>query len=549
VFPAVSPVQTPTSDTAGNTIPLAQSPFAFTRHIDKDAGGAPKASGTIDTILFIDGLKRVIQTKKDATVHASPDTTAGDVMVVSGQVAFDAFGRTTAKRYQTTEAKGVNTLFNASVDPVPPTTMVYDVLDRVTRTTLPDATSTTASYGFGADRLGATQFAVTVTDANGKVKQTFRDVRELITTMKELNQGTTVYTSYAYDAMRQIVRLEDDRHNVTTVAYDNLGRRTVTDNPDAGRTETQYDLASNTIAKITANLRGANQQISYNYDFNRLTAITYPAFPGNNVTYTYGAPGAAGDANGNRAGRIVKASSQMGTEERFYGRLGEVIKEVKTVVTFTTPNAPEVYTTLYQYDTWNRLMRMTYPDGEVLTYAYDSGGLVNFAQGQKSNFTYSYVNRLEYDKFDKRAFIEAGNNVRTRYRYDETTRRLCALTSAKGTGGAPTCVTSLDGTLPVQNNIQNLLYVYDKVGNILGEANSIPVPPPSQFGGPTKQTFVYDDLYRLTQASGTFSFNPSKTQTYSMIMAYDSINNIVSKNQSDIIAQPSGTPIQQKKTS
>jgi RHS repeat-associated protein len=393
------------------------------------------------------------------------------------------------------------------------------------------------------------QFQTTVTDANGKVKQTYKDVRELVTTVKESNQGATILTSYGYDPLKQIVQVEDDRHNLTRIAYDNLGRRTVIDNPDSGKTEIRYDLASNITAKVTANLRSANRQINYNYDFNRLTAIGYPNFPGNNVTYTSGAPSAAGDASGNRAGRIATISSQMGSEQRFYGRQGEITKEVKTVVTFTTPNAPEVYTTLYQFDTFNRLMRLTYPDGEILTYAYDSGGLLNFAQGQKSNFTYSYINRLEYDKFEQRAFVEVGNNVRTRYKYDEKTRRLCNLTSAKGTGGTPGCVTSLDGALPVQNSIQNLLYVYDNVGNILGEANSIPVPQPNQFGGPTKQTFVYDDLYRLTQASGTFSFNPSKTQTYSMIMAYDSIHNIVSKSQSDVITQPSGTPITQKKTS
>src|SRR5262249_5906278 len=158
--------------------------------------------------------------------------TATDVMVVSGQVVFDAFGRTTAKRYPTTEPKGANTNFSPSIDPVAPTTMIYDVLDRVTRTTLPDASVTTASYGVGADRLGQTQCQVTGADANNKVKQTFRDVRENITTMTEFTQGTAILTSYAYDAMRQIVRLEDDHHNVTTVAYDNLGRRTVTDNPD-----------------------------------------------------------------------------------------------------------------------------------------------------------------------------------------------------------------------------------------------------------------------------------------------------------------------------
>jgi len=53
----------------------------------------------------------------------------------------------------------------------------------------------------------------------------------------------------------------------------------------------------------------------------------------------------------------------------------------------------------------------------------------------------------------------------------------------------------------------------------------------------------------VTQASGTFSFNPSKTRTYGVDLAYDSIHNIVSKNQSDIVTQPSGTPIRQHKTS
>jgi RHS repeat-associated protein len=544
-----APVATATSDSSGTTIPLAQAPFALTKHIDKDADGVLKSSGTIDTVLFTDGLKRIIQAKKDLALHTGPGGVPSDVMAVSGQLAFDSFGRTVRRFYPTTEPKGTNTLFNPSFDAVAPTTMTYDVLDRNTRTTIPDGTFTTLAYGFGADRQGQTQFQTTVTDANGKVKQSYRDVREQTTTVKELNQGGTLLTSYAYDALKQIVRVEDDKHNVTAIAYDNLGRRTIVDNPDAGRTETRYDLASNIIAKITANLRSANQQISYDYDFNRVTAIAYPSFPGNNVSYTYGAPGAAGDVNGNRAGRIARVTSQMGQEERFYGRLGEVVKEVKSIVTAQTPNAPEVYTTLYQFDTWNRLMRMTYPDGEVLTYAYDSGGQVNFAQGQKSGFTYSYLNRLEYDKFEARALVEFGNNVRTRYAYDARTRRLCGITSDKGSGATPGCVSSVDGTLPVQNAIQNLLYVYDNVGNITAIANSIPVPQPNQFGGPTKQTFAYDDLYRLTSSAGTYNFSPSKTRSYALNLGYDSIHNILSKSQSDVVTQPSGTPIEQKKTS
>src|SRR3990170_3953352 len=135
--------------------------------------------------------------------------------------------------------------------------------------------------------------SVLTLDANGKVKKTHRDVRNLITSVAEFNQGSTLWTSYAYDPLKQIVQVIDDKNNTTTVTYDHLGRRTSIDNPDTGKTETVYDLASNVTAKITANLRSTGQQVVYDYDFNRLKSVTYPQFAGNNIAYTYGAPGAA----------------------------------------------------------------------------------------------------------------------------------------------------------------------------------------------------------------------------------------------------------------
>ncbi len=108
-----------------------------------------------------------------------------------GQVAFDAFGRTVAQRYPTTEPKATNTSFNPVADTVAATLMEYDVLDRNTRTTNPDGTFTTIAYRFGAGRFTPDmQFETIVTDANvnallkGAVKHTFRDVRELITSVK-----------------------------------------------------------------------------------------------------------------------------------------------------------------------------------------------------------------------------------------------------------------------------------------------------------------------------------------------------------------------------
>jgi hypothetical protein len=73
----------------------------------------------------------------------------------------------------------------------------------------------------------------------------------------------------------------------------------------------------NLIAKVTANLRAAGQQIAYLYDFNRLREIRYPETTP--VTYTYGPPGAPF----NRTGRIVQVTDESGSEERAYGKLGE----------------------------------------------------------------------------------------------------------------------------------------------------------------------------------------------------------------------------------
>jgi YD repeat-containing protein len=211
------------------------------------------------------------------------------------------------------------------------------------------------------------------TDANGKVVRVYRNVREEVAAIKELNtiSGSLqpIWTTYLHDPLHQLVAVIDDQGNRTSVAYDNVGRRLSIDSPDAGKTEFVYDRASNLTAKITSNLRAAGQQIAYDYDFNRLRAIRYPAFPQNNVAYTYGAPG----ASNNRAGRIVTATDESGKEERLYGKLGEVTQEAKTVAT-DTGGTPSTYVTQYLYDTFGRLQRLVYPDAETLTYLYDSGG-------------------------------------------------------------------------------------------------------------------------------------------------------------------------------
>ena len=156
-------------------------------------------------------------------------------------------------------------------------------------------------------------------------------------------------------------------------------------------------------------------------------------------------------------------------EERLYGKLGETVYEKKTVATFTDPLHPSVFETRYHFETFGRLLRITYPDLEVVTNTYDSGGNLAKAEGVK-------------------AVAASGQNH----------RRLANLNAVR----------------QGNNLFQNLQYSYDKVGNVRELQNQVAVPPPNVFGGPTVQHFDYDSLYRLTGAWGTFQYSPTKTHRY-----------------------------------
>ena len=175
---------------------------------------------------------------------------------------------------------------------------------------------------------------------------------------------------------------------------------------------------------------------------------------------------------------------------------------------------------------------MTYPDGELLTYQYDSGGLVRAASGVKLGNNYTYLNRFEYDKFGERVFVRFGNGVTTQYTYSPDIRRL----------------TNLQSTTPTGTTFQNLNYGYDPVGNVLGLANATAVPPAPQMGGPTTQTYNFDSLYRLTSAAGTYQFAPGKTRQYADSLSYDTVDDILGKTQTDTITEPGGKTNTQKKT-
>lgn len=498
-------------------------PWAHTAHYDPAHPG-----NDMETVTFMDGLGRMLQTKKDGAIFQGSGRSDKEQWIVSGRIRFDGLGRPVSSYYPVTENKGADTVFNQRFDNIAPTTTTYDVVDRALTVTMPDGAVTQTAYGFDGDRSQVTQFSTVITDANGKVAEQFTNVRGLVTASKDHSGNGDVWTSFTYNAMNEQLSAVDDIGATTVSQYDMLGRKISVHHPDQGLTQFAYDLAGNLVRQVTANLQKDSTAIAYSYDFNRLTDITYPHNTENNVHFTYGAAGAPY----NRASRVVVQEDASGAQEFFYGPLGETIKNVRTMV---IPRAgQQTYVTQFTYDTWSRLTSMIYPDSEVVTYTYNLGGLVQSMTGNRAGQATTYVQQMGYDQFESRVYLGYGNGTQTNYSYEADRRRLQNMVVTNGNGNG--------------RKIMDNVYTYDKVSNILALTNNAPIPSSNLMGGSAQYNYTYDDLYRLTSASGSFK-GPHEQDRYSLSMEYNSVGMITRKTQTNDKSPNGNKWIAQKKTS
>ena len=107
-------------------------------------------------------------------------------------------------------------------------------------------------------------------------------------TIQHSGPDSEITTTFEYDGIQRLVRVTDTKGNVTTSTYDMGDRRTEVNHPASGITSFTYDALGNVLTKQTANLAKEGKFITYDYDYQRLTGITYPDHPENNVKYYYG---------------------------------------------------------------------------------------------------------------------------------------------------------------------------------------------------------------------------------------------------------------------
>jgi RHS repeat-associated protein len=503
-------------------------PVAVTSHYDPQHQG-----NDIQTYTFIDGIGRPVQVKKDIELNNgsndSPDLK--EAVSVSGKVFYDQYGRGIKQYHPYFENKecASNLVRNeheseyfASTD--------YDEADRGIKMVDPEGNTSLAQFSIGDDFNNRPALKTkSITDQNGSqsiTSESFTDVNGRVTSTLNVLTGTNtadLWTRFNYNGIGELMSYTDAENLSTTYKYDQLGRKVEIVHPDNGKTSYAYDNYGNITKLQTANLAAdtslqpADRYIKYYYDYNRIDKIVYPDAPSgqniSNVYYKYG-------ASGNNKGRLVEQEDATGVQYFEYGNMGEVINNTRIVV---GPNIPtRTFTTSFDYDSWNRVNTITYPDGEVVNHEYNLGGNLVKMSGTVEGSPYDYIARIDYDYFEQRTYLLYGNGTDMVYDYTPALRRLNTMVARTSS----------------QQNFLDNTYKYDKVGNITELINTAGPNDNNAMGGSFAHNYEYDNMNRLTGAIGSFTGDSSQQQNnndyisdYSLTMAYNTTHGILEKKQ------------------
>ena len=150
-------------------------------------------------------------------------------------------------------------------------------------------------------------------------------------------------------------------------------------------------------------------------------------------------------------------------------------------------NTPSDFITLYSYDSMDRIIQKTLPNGKVISYNYNDQTLLSSISGVIDNIEYNSMNLMTRKEFS--------NNVATDLTYDGWTKRLENIDTP---------------------GLQNINYAFDLKGNIVGIADNVVGE---------NQYFFYDDLDRLILAG---------SENYSQSFAYNPLGSILAHRNKDM---------------
>jgi len=425
---------------------------------------------------------------------------------------FDGLGRTTQERRQ---AEDTNTYVVMD--------SVYDVRGLKQKESLPyfstgsgrtNATTTNSLYSmFDYDAMGRIKtianavgttsnvyddWQLTVTDAEGSIKDLYKDARGNLVRVDEHNGTSTYTTLYEWNDIGNLTKITDAVGNVRNFTYDNLGRRTYASDL---HTVTDAEFSSSTFAydetgNVTTMIDGKGQTVEYTYDtLNRLISENFAGQSGVEIVYAY-------DTCTYGIGKLCFATTSSSVLSNNYDALGRIANELDTIASTT-------FQTYYEYDRRGNQTVVVNPGGARTEYFYNDGSLVEHIRYKPSGgASVAIVEDIDYGPHGHAVFERRANGIETTNTYNPNALyRLVHRYSESELGGIS----------PV---IQDITYGYDAVGNVISLTDDAPT------NNGRSVLYTYDDLHRLTSASTTATNN---NDGYKEKYTYDPLGNILTK--------------------
>ncbi len=406
-----------------------------------------------------------------------------------------------------------------------------DALGRATKVQTPDSAIARTSYS------GNT---VTVSDQTGKARKSVSDALGRLTQVYEDPNGVNWSTTYAYDALNNLLTISQGSQTRTFV-YDSLKLLSSAANPENGTISYKYD--NNGSLLVATDARGVSTHVSYDvlnrpvrrwYNGSSSTTATTnnsPALPSgvgtsNEANLFYDSQtlpsGAPSFSRGYATGRLVAVTYGTGSSagDYFgYDALGRAVLKIQQTGGVN-------YQTAAGYSIAGALTSETYPSGHTVNYAYDAAGRAssftgNLGEGVQRNYStgivYSSLGGMTKEQFgtDTPVYSKLFYNVRG---------QLAEIRESSSYTG-PTDTTWNRGAIinHYSNNCWGMCggsssatAMTDDNGNLKKQETYIPTDEQVSNYTTWWQRYDYDSLNRLTQATELSGSTTLWQQAYTM---------------------------------
>ena len=343
------------------------------------------------------------------------------------------------------------------------TEYTYDAENRLVSKS--DQVGGTTAFVYGADGL-----LDSITYPDGRVTTFSHDQFGYL---EEITEPTSSIVTFGYDENGRLINTTNQNGNITTYNFDALGYMSGATLPDNSEINNQVAASLGLVDGLGG---PATQPLIYVAPEDRVTTVT-------------DRKGEITEVEVNEFGSVIRVTDPLGRTTRMTRDFDNLVVQVErpsdvaaggvrvdaigyddraNVISFTEAfGSPEERTTGYEYEpVFNKVTKMTDPDGFDMVYEYDAfGETTKIIDGELGERLFSYTPEGQLlSRTDE-------NGNQTDFAYDTATLNLAQITYADGsitgmtydTSGNATNIAEAQGT-PIERQIQR---TYDALNRVL----------------------------------------------------------------------------------